>query len=78
MSAVSKIRSVAMPRDLYGIGEIPPLGHVPEKMHAWAIRRELDLARRRAELSNLESRVRTEAFQRVMMNPGPMPRVKKR
>src|ERR1041385_4800876 len=27
-------------KDLYGIGEIPPLGHVPEKMHAWAIRKE--------------------------------------
>ena len=40
VSAVSKIKSVAMPRDLYGIGEIPPLGHVPEKMHAWVIRKE--------------------------------------
>ena len=27
-------------KDLYDIGEIPPLGHIPEKMHAWAIRRE--------------------------------------
>ncbi len=27
-------------RDLYEIGEIPPLGHVPEKMYAWTIRRE--------------------------------------
>ncbi|MGR3511211.1 MAG: crotonyl-CoA carboxylase/reductase [Paracoccaceae bacterium] len=27
-------------KDLYDIGEIPPLGHLPEKMHAWAIRRE--------------------------------------
>ncbi|WP_018700576.1 crotonyl-CoA carboxylase/reductase [Amorphus coralli] len=27
-------------KDLYEIGEIPPLGHVPEKMYAWAIRRE--------------------------------------
>ncbi|MXQ09649.1 crotonyl-CoA carboxylase/reductase [Alphaproteobacteria bacterium GH1-50] len=27
-------------KDLYEIGEMPPLGHVPEKMHAWAIRRE--------------------------------------
>jgi crotonyl-CoA carboxylase/reductase len=27
-------------KDLYGIGEVPPLGHVPEKMHAWAIRKE--------------------------------------
>ncbi len=27
-------------KDLYDLGEMPPLGHVPEKMHAWAIRRE--------------------------------------
>jgi len=27
-------------KDLYEIGEIPPLGHVPATMHAWAIRRE--------------------------------------
>jgi len=27
-------------KDLYEIGEIPPLGHVPSKMYAWAIRRD--------------------------------------
>ena len=27
-------------KDLYDIGEIPPLGHVPKKMHAWTIRRD--------------------------------------
>ena len=27
-------------KDLYEVGEIPPLGHVPDKMYAWAIRRE--------------------------------------
>ena len=27
-------------KDLYDLGEIPPMGHVPAKMHAWAIRRE--------------------------------------
>ena len=27
-------------KDLYDVGEIPPMGHVPAKMHAWAIRRE--------------------------------------
>jgi crotonyl-CoA carboxylase/reductase len=27
-------------KDLYEIGEIPPLGHVPPKMYGWAIRRE--------------------------------------
>ena len=28
------------PKHLYAVGEIPPLGHVPEKMHAWCIRHE--------------------------------------
>ena len=27
-------------KDLYEIGEIPPLGHVPKNMYAWAIRKE--------------------------------------
>src|SRR5690606_17833596 len=27
-------------KDLYEVGEIPPLGHVPRQMHAWCIRRE--------------------------------------
>lgn len=27
-------------KDLYEVGEIPPLGHVPSKMYAWAIRKE--------------------------------------
>jgi crotonyl-CoA carboxylase/reductase len=27
-------------KDLYEVGEIPPLGHVPKKMYAWCIRRE--------------------------------------
>ncbi|MBL4802413.1 MAG: crotonyl-CoA carboxylase/reductase [Emcibacter sp.] len=27
-------------KDLYDIGEIPPVGHVPAKMHAWVIRRD--------------------------------------
>ena len=27
-------------KDLYNIGEIPPLGHVPKQMHAWVIRRD--------------------------------------
>src|SRR5258708_1742756 len=41
MSAV--VQRAATPpvlKDLYRIGEIPPLGHVPERMHAWAIRKE--------------------------------------
>jgi crotonyl-CoA carboxylase/reductase len=34
--------SVASPpaKDLYEIGSIPPLGHVPKNMYAWVIRRE--------------------------------------
>lgn len=27
-------------KDLYALGEMPPLGHVPARMHAWAIRRD--------------------------------------
>jgi crotonyl-CoA carboxylase/reductase len=27
-------------KDLYAVGEMPPLGHVPKQMYAWAIRRE--------------------------------------
>ncbi|PJK27995.1 crotonyl-CoA carboxylase/reductase [Minwuia thermotolerans] len=27
-------------KELYEVGEIPPLGHVPKKMYAWAIRKE--------------------------------------
>lgn len=27
-------------KDLYEVGEIPPLGHVPKQMYGWAIRRE--------------------------------------
>jgi crotonyl-CoA carboxylase/reductase len=32
--------SDAAPKDLYEIGEIPPLGHVPANMYAWVVRRE--------------------------------------
>jgi crotonyl-CoA carboxylase/reductase len=32
--------SAAALKDLYEIGEIPPLGHVPSKMYAWCIRQE--------------------------------------
>ncbi len=34
------LQSGQVVKDLYEIGEIPPLGHVPAKMYAWAIRRE--------------------------------------
>ena len=42
MSAVAELKPAPRPplKDLYGLGEVPPLGHVPEKMHAWAIRKE--------------------------------------
>lgn len=36
----AEILADAPKKDLYEVGEIPPLGHVPAKMHAWAIRRE--------------------------------------
>jgi crotonyl-CoA carboxylase/reductase len=32
-------RAAAM-KDLYEVGEMPPVGHLPSKMYAWAIRRE--------------------------------------
>jgi len=28
------------PKELYEVGEIPPLGHVPKNMYAWAIRKD--------------------------------------
>jgi crotonyl-CoA carboxylase/reductase len=27
-------------KDIYAIGEVPPLGYIPKKMHAWVIRRD--------------------------------------
>ena len=30
--------SGAAVKNLYEVGEIPPLGHVPKEMYAWAIR----------------------------------------
>ena len=38
MTALQKPKAAA--NDSFGIGEIPPLGHVPEKMLAWAVRKE--------------------------------------
>ena len=38
--AITKPQQAAALKDLYEIGEIPPLGHVPAQMHAWAIRKE--------------------------------------
>ena len=32
--------AVGTGKDLFEIGEIPPLGHVPARMYAWTIRRE--------------------------------------
>ena len=33
--------NIAFPKkDLYEVGEIPPLGHVPKQMYAWTIRKE--------------------------------------
>ncbi len=38
--ALDKAATMNEKKDLYEIGEMPPVGHVPEKMHAWTIRRE--------------------------------------
>ena len=40
MAVAHKKPSAAPLKDLYAIGEIPPLGQVPAKMHAWTIRKE--------------------------------------
>ena len=40
MAAVAELKPASARKDLYAIGEIPPLGHVPARMHAWAIRKE--------------------------------------
>ncbi|MFQ5774098.1 MAG: crotonyl-CoA carboxylase/reductase [Kiloniellaceae bacterium] len=37
---VAEARPGPVRKDLYEIGEIPPLGHVPKRMYAWTIRRE--------------------------------------
>ena len=39
-SAPSASASSAPLKDLYEVGEIPPLGHVPKQMYGWVIRRE--------------------------------------
>ena len=39
MSVVAKVNTPTA-KDLYGMGEVPPLGHVPANMHAWVIRKE--------------------------------------
>ena len=36
----NQTREGAPVKDLYEIGEIPPLGHIPKNMYAWTIRRE--------------------------------------
>jgi len=38
--AAEAAKPAAPVKELYEVGEIPPLGHVPAKMYAWAIRRE--------------------------------------
>ena len=43
MSEAAKVAdtgSGAVVKDLYEVGEFPPLGHVPKQMYAWCIRRE--------------------------------------
>ena len=38
--ALQPVPDETPPKDLYEVGEIPPLGHVPKNMYAWAIRKE--------------------------------------
>ena len=38
--AAAEMGPVQDKKDLYEIGEIPPMGHVPKQMYAWLIRRE--------------------------------------
>ena len=52
----------AQNKDLYEIGEIPPLGHVPASMYAWVVRKErhgppekVDADRGRADLAARQS-----------------------
>jgi crotonyl-CoA carboxylase/reductase len=44
MTGSTHLRAVETPvqqkKDLYEIGEIPPLGHVPKNMYAWTIRKD--------------------------------------
>jgi len=37
---LAEVLSKQPTKDLYELGEIPPLGHTPKQMYAWAIRRE--------------------------------------
>ena len=39
-AAPSPLSAAAAKKDLYEIGEIPPLGHVPASMYAWVVRKE--------------------------------------
>ena len=39
-SSLALTAFVAVKKDLYEMGEMPPLGHVPKQMYGWAIRRE--------------------------------------
>ena len=38
--AVAAANDAAPKKDLYEIGELPPLGHVPKNMYAWAVRQD--------------------------------------
>ena len=40
MAPAEAAPSLEVYKDLYEIGEIPPLGHVPKNMYAWTIRKD--------------------------------------
>ena len=39
-AALGPVSAAVANKDLYEIGEIPPLGHVPASMYAWVVRKE--------------------------------------
>ena len=53
-------------KDLYEIGEIPPLGHVPKNMYAWAIRRDRQGPTEQAmQLENRASALRSQSTRKT-------------
>ena len=39
-AAPARVQGARRVKELYELGDIPPLGHVPKQMYAWAIRKE--------------------------------------
>src|SRR3546814_4035994 len=54
-------------KDLYEVGEIPPLGHVPPRMHAWVIRRERHGEPEQAMQAEVDDTPRLESHDELVM-----------